>query len=100
MIPALLTRMCSGPVQGLDERRHRTQVAEVEQADAHQGITGLRGDLRGNLGAGAAAPDREHDLGTGAGQRTRGLDSDPGRCARDQRPFSGETDSGDHVIGG
>ena len=43
---------------------------------------------------------REHDARAGSGERTRGLDADPGRRAGDDRDRAAQVDAVDHVVGG
>ena len=78
---------------GRDEGRDRRPVGEVEVLDAHVGIARGFDDLAGRALAGGKVAHRERHVGSRARQRTRRLDSDPGRAAGDDDAATAEVDA-------
>ena len=65
-----------------------------------RGVAGGRRDVRRRSGAGLGVAHGERDLGSRAGERSRGLHADARRAAGDDRAPAGQVDSLGHLGGG
>src|SRR5438477_3081957 len=79
-------------VPALDELGDRLVVGELEVRGGY-----LVADLVRGLLAGFEVANRDRDLGAGNGQRSRGLDPDPGRAAGHDGALAGEIDALDDL---
>ena len=82
-----------GPVQAATKAATDARSARSRCSRAHVGIAGRFDDLAGRALAGGEVAHRERHVGSRARQRTRRLDSDPGRAAGDDDAATAEVDA-------
>jgi hypothetical protein len=87
-------------VPGLDERRDRGRIGEVERCDMHCVVASGVGDILGGTFAGRSVSHSQGDCSAGTGERASGLNADAGRRTGDHDAMAGQVDAGCDRSGG
>ena len=98
--PALLTRMCSGPVQAVVKASMVERSVRSRRATRTSSRPGGGADIGGGALTGVGVPDGQGHPRAGGGQRAGGLQPDPGSAAGHDGALTGQVDTGDHLASG